>query len=173
MRIESVVSTGLHPPFAKSYTSRDIILDRGKLQRRLVWSTWLFPSFYEARTSILFGPHILLAPWIRWPFFFSYSSFWRTLSKRFFEAYLCVKSWRKKTQQIKFWDLYPQYHCKNVCNYFLLDVHAFEPKSAQKLGSRQPTILLICTSGYNIAIAIINLVPKALFTLSRYTGNLQ
>ena len=62
---------------------------------------------------------------------------------------------------------------RNVCNYFLSDVQAFEQKGTQNLGSKQPILLLIRTSDYNVKVTIIVLVTKALSTLSRYTRNLQ
>ena len=66
----------------------------------------------------------------------------------------------KEKEANQIWDLYPpkalsKYQGKNGCNYFLSDVHAFEQKNTQNMGSRQPILLLFRTSDYNVTIMII------------------
>ena len=65
-------------------------------------------------------------------------------------------------------------HSRNIrvrmyANHFLSDANTFEQKSTQNLGSRQPILLLIYTSDYNVTITIIILVTKGFFTHSRYS----
>ena len=152
-----------------------------------IWSKRLIPSFYRARTSTLLGLPIFLAPWIQWPFCFSFPSFWPTPPKWTFQDLCVCQIMVKERQQIKLWDLYPPetllyYLGTNVCNYFVSHVHALEQKSTQNLGSRRPMLLFICTIDYNVvwgkiyynvAKTINNLVAKPFCALRRYAKNLQ
>ena len=115
---------------------------------------------------------MLLVPWTWYPFCFSLSSFQHTLRELSFRGLMCVKLWWEKRKQIKLWDFYPPislsyYQSKNLCNYFLPHIHAFEQKSTPTWGFRYLILWLIRTSDYNAASTIINLVTETFCTLTK------